>query len=215
MSGQAGTISQLLEDGVIAVLRGADEEHLAPIGEALVAGGITVLEVTAEGSGAAGRLERLGELYGADPDVLLGAGTVLDEPTAVRMIDAGAQFIVTPSFSEAVMRAGHRHGVPVIPGIMTPTEAQRALEAGTDVVKVFPASTVGHGHLRALTGPFPQLRLIPTGGIDLENARSFLDAGAVGLGIGSALVSDDVLATEDWQALEERARQFAALVEDA
>lgn len=206
------TLDRILEAGVIAVLRGVPPEHAVDAGKALVAGGVNVLEVTAEATGAATSLDHLHDAFD-DSDVILGAGTVLDASGTRTMLDAGAEFVVSPILSEDMIRTAHRDGILVIPGVMTPNEAMRAAEAGVDAVKVFPAGSLGPGHLSAMAAPLPQLTMIPTGGITLENGEDFLSAGAAAIGLGSALVSDRIVAEEDWDALEDRARAFTQLVD--
>lgn len=208
---RSAQLERMLQSGVIAVMRGVEGRTVVPAAEALVEGGVTTLEVTADTPGAAESMERLAETF-ASEDVVVGAGTVLDAQTARTMLLAGAEFIVSPTFEPDVVETANRAGVPVIPGIMTPTEALDAYEAGADAVKLFPARTVGPDHLAALRGPLEQLTVIPTGGIDRDNAAAFLRAGAAAIGIGSALVSDEIAAEEDWEALTERAEAFAALV---
>ena len=206
------TLERILENGVVAVMRGVSPEHVVDAGQALVHGGVTALEVTAETPGAAKSLDRLNDAFD-DQEAVIGAGTVLDAAGTRSMLGAGADFIVSPTLSEDVIRTGNRNGIPVIPGVMTPTEALQATEAGADAVKMFPATTVGPDHLSAIAGPLPHLTMIPTGGITLENAEAFLDAGAGAIGVGSALVSDQIVADADWEALEDRARAFAQVVD--
>src|SRR5690606_31799538 len=124
------------------------------------------------------------------PDLLVGAGTVLDEAAARAAVDAGAQYVVSPGFSPAVIRAAHRFGIPAMPGVLTPTEAVAALEAGADVLKLFPASTVGPSYLKALRAPLPQAIWCPSGGVDLDNMESWVKAGAHMVGVGSPLLGD-------------------------
>ncbi len=214
MTSRSETLERILEGGVVAVLRGVTDETLEPIATALADGGITAVEVTADTDDVLGKIERLAAVLANRPTVV-GAGTVLDAPTARATLLAGADFIVTPTLSEPVIETANREAAPVIPGVMTPTEVQRALEAGTDVVKLFPASTVGPGHLSAIHGPLEQVSIIPTGGVDLENAADFIDAGSVGVGVGSSLVTDEILADSDWDALEARASDFVAAVANA
>lgn len=214
MSDRTATLDRIEQAGVIAVLRGISTEDAEPIGTSLAAGGLTAMEVTAETPGATHSIECLtAEL--ADRDVLVGAGTVLDAASARAVVDAGASFIVTPALDADVVRAANRAGVPVIPGVMTPTEAVRAYELGADAVKLFPASTVGPSHVAALRGPLPHLDIVPTGGISRENVGEYIAAGAFAVGVGSALLDDDILATSDWSALERRASSFVEAVADA
>lgn len=212
MTNRSATIDRIVDGGVIAVLRGITDDTLEPVATALADGGVTAVEVTADTKNVTGKIARLADVL-EDSDAVVGAGTVLDPPTASAAHLAGAEFIVTPTLAEEVIETGNRAGVPVIPGIMTPTEAQRALEAGTDVVKLFPAKTVGPDHIGAIHGPLSQVDIIPTGGVTMENAGEYVEAGAVAVGAGSALVTDEILDREDWAALEARAASFVAAVE--
>ena len=214
MTERTRILSRIESGGVIAVLRGVTDETLEPIATALADGGITAVEVTADTPGVIEKIERLAAAM-ANRSVAVGAGTVLDEATARNVLLAGAEFIVTPTLSAGVIETANRDGVPVIPGIMTPSEAQRAMEAGADAVKLFPANTVGPGHISAIHGPLSQIDIIPTGGIDLENTATYIDAGAFAVGTGSALVTDEILVEKDWDALETRAADFVAAVETA
>ena len=214
MTDRRTTVDRIVDGGVIAVLRGVSDETLEPIATAIADGGITAIEVTADTADVTGKIDRLSTHVG-DRDALIGAGTILDAATASAVSRAGAEFIVTPTLSAPVMETANREGLPVVPGIMTPTEAQQALELGTDVVKLFPAQTVGPGHIGAIQGPLAQVDVIPTGGVTLENAASYIEAGGIAVGVGSALVTDDILATEDWQALEDRSAAFVEAVETA
>lgn len=148
-------------------------------------------------------------------DVLMGAGTVLDAPTARQAILAGAQFIVTPTVEPDVIEMAHRYGVVVIPGAMTPTEILTAWEMGADMVKVFPASILGPGYLKAVHGPLPQIPLVPTGGITAENAGEFIRAGAALVCAGGWLVDKKAVAEGRYEVITERARQLTESVEKA
>lgn len=203
----------LRESGVVAVMRGAEPGTVVETAEALVAGGVTALEVTADAPEAIGMIRTLREELG--DDALVGAGTVLDARTAGDAIAAGAQFVVSPSFDRGVVEACNRYGVLCAPGIFTPTEAQRAYEAGADMVKLFPAKSVGPSHLSALRGPLGHLEVMPTGGISPENAGDYLDAGAVCVGAGSALVDTDLVDDGDFGAITERAERFRDAIETA
>lgn len=214
MTARTETLATIESGGVVAVLRGVTDETLEPIATSLAAGGITAIEVTADTPGVATKLGRLAATLD-DEEAVVGAGTVLDGETARTVLLAGAEFIVTPTLSSDVIEVANRYGVPVVPGIMTPTEAQRAMEAGADAVKLFPASSVGPGHIGAIHGPLDQVPIIPTGGVSLENAAAYIEGGAIAVGTGSALITDDILAAEDWEGLEARAERFVATVEDA
>ena len=183
---------------VIAIVRAGDPDVAVAAGDALVEAGIDVLEValtTPDG------LDAIRTLARRHPDALVGAGTVLDAASARLATLAGARFLVAPSLSLDVIAAGHRYGAAVLPGVRTPTEIVAALEAGADLLKLFPADDLGPDHLRALRAPLPQAPLVPTGGIDQDNARAWLDAGAVALGVGSWLTRDPARAGERAAAL--------------
>ncbi len=205
---------RLIDHGVLAVLRNIDADQLVEVARAIYEGGVGGLEVTADGTRAAETLAALDRELG-ETDAVIGAGTVRDGATAAAMIDAGAEFIVSPHLEPEVVRTCNRHGVLVAPGIMTPTEAVRAMEAGADVLKLFPASTVGPGHIGAIQGPLGPVDVIPTGGINRENVADFFDAGAVAVGAGSALVDYDAIAAGDMDRVRERAAAFADTVADA
>ncbi|WP_247728952.1 bifunctional 4-hydroxy-2-oxoglutarate aldolase/2-dehydro-3-deoxy-phosphogluconate aldolase [Halovivax limisalsi] len=207
-------LGTIVESGVVAVLRGVDPESIVPVAAALVRGGVPGIEITADDPGAAEKVSRLrAELDGTD--AVIGAGTVLDPATASAVIDAGASFVVTPHTAPPVVETCNRRGVLSMCGVLTPTEAVTALEAGADVLKVFPASSVGPGHLSALAGPFGDVDLVPTGGVTLQNAADYLDAGACAVGVGSDLVDGDAIDEGDFDAIERRAEKFVAEVADA
>ncbi len=207
-------LGKVAEGGVVAVMRGVTDETLPHIGDALVTGGITAMEVTADTDGATEKIRTIADRY-AGEEVLVGAGTVLDAETARHTLLAGAQFIVTPTLDEGVVRMANRYGVPVVPGVLTPTEALKAYETGADAVKVFPASSVGPGHVSSIHGPLEQIPIIPTGGVDLDNAADYIDAGAIAVGVGSALITDDIVEEHDWEALESRAAALVDTVQQA
>nr|WP_313693955.1 bifunctional 4-hydroxy-2-oxoglutarate aldolase/2-dehydro-3-deoxy-phosphogluconate aldolase [Halobaculum sp. XH14] len=207
------TLETLRESGVVAVLRGAESETVVDTARALVEGGVTALEVTADTDGSAEMIRTLSAEL--DDDVLVGAGTVLDAATAQSAIAAGAEFVVSPSFHEDVVATCNRYGVLVAPGVMTPTEAVEAYEAGADVVKVFPATTLGPDHVAAMKGPLGQIPMLPTGGVSPDNAGAYVEAGAVAVGAGSALVDREAVEAGEFGAITERARTFRGVIEDA
>ncbi|WP_144905444.1 bifunctional 4-hydroxy-2-oxoglutarate aldolase/2-dehydro-3-deoxy-phosphogluconate aldolase [Halobellus captivus] len=206
-------LDRLLETGIIGVLRGVPAAQTVDVADALVAGGVDVIEVTADTDGALDTVSRLRERFDRS-EALIGAGTVLDADTAGAALRAGASFVVTPNFDEAVVRTCNRYGAVVAPGVMTPTEAVTAYEAGADVLKVFPASSLGPGHVRSLKGPLEHLPLIPTGGVSLDNVEAFLEAGADAVGVGGGLVDADAVADEDYDALTERAAAFRDVIDE-
>ncbi|MFC3958778.1 bifunctional 4-hydroxy-2-oxoglutarate aldolase/2-dehydro-3-deoxy-phosphogluconate aldolase [Halovivax cerinus] len=207
-------LATIVDSGVVAVLRGVDREAVGPVANALVEGGVLGIEITADDPGATEKVSRLrSELDGTD--AVIGAGTVLDPATASAVVDAGASFVVTPHTAPDVVRTCNRRGVLSMCGVLTPTEAVTAMEAGADVLKVFPASSVGPDHLSALAGPLGNVAMIPTGGVSLQNAADYIDAGACAVGVGSDLVDGDAIATGDVDTLERRAEKFVDEVADA
>ena len=205
---------QLRDSGVVAVLRGVDAETLIEITDALVAGGVRGIELTADTPGIA---DMVAELDGSfdDEEIAIGVGTVLDSETARRVMLAGADFVVSPSLHEDVIDTCNRYGTLVAPGIMTPTEAITGYEAGADFIKVFPASTVGPGHLSAIKGPLGQIPLMPTGGVSTENAADYIAAGAECVGAGGALVDYEAADRGDFETITDTAREFRAVIADA
>jgi 2-dehydro-3-deoxyphosphogluconate aldolase/(4S)-4-hydroxy-2-oxoglutarate aldolase len=200
-------VDQLREAGVVAILRAGDGGAFAHVGEALADAGVTCLEVTMTSAGA---LDSLRELAARLPDALLGVGSVLDAATAEAAIDAGAAFLVSPALVPAVVQAGAERGVPVLPGALTPTEILAAHAAGAAAVKVFPAGPAGGvEYVRAVRAPLPQVSLVPTGGIDLDDVEAYLRAGCVAVGIGGPLIGD-ACDGGDLDALRERARRALA-----
>ena len=179
-------LQRVLDGGIVAIIRASSGEQLVGVAEALYAGGIDVIEVTFTVPRVLEILADVREALGEK--ILLGAGTVLDPESARAALLAGAEFIVCPNVDVDVIRMCRRYGKLVMPGALTPTEVVTAWEAGADIVKIFPADVGGPGYLKALAGPLPQVRLLPTGGVDLDTVGSFLDAGACAVGLGSALV---------------------------
>jgi 2-dehydro-3-deoxyphosphogluconate aldolase / (4S)-4-hydroxy-2-oxoglutarate aldolase len=202
-------VSKLLKERVIAILRFQREAPLVEIAQALVHGGIRVLEITMDTPGAAAAL---GALTASLPeDVLLGAGTVMDEQLCRKAITAGARFFVTPVLRRETLACAHRYACPVISGALTPTEAWEAHEAGSDLVKLFPASSVGPSYLRSIAPPLTGVRFVPTGGVDAENVASWFAAGAVAVGVGSPLFPAEAVEARDWPAVSAAARAFLSV----
>jgi 2-dehydro-3-deoxyphosphogluconate aldolase/(4S)-4-hydroxy-2-oxoglutarate aldolase len=205
-------LSRIVGSGVVAVMRAPSGEMLADVAEALLAGGVEAIEVTFTVPRAHRVLEHVADRLG--DRILLGAGTVLDSETARLALLAGAEFIVAPTVNLEVIRLCRRYDKVVMPGALTPTEVLTAWESGADIVKVFPSELTGPGYLKALHGPLPQVRLMPTGGVNLQTAADFLLAGACCLGIGGALVEPKAVAAGDMQRIQSLAQQYVEIVKE-
>jgi len=209
---KAAVLKRLQETGLVPVLRADSVEKAIALAEAVAAGGVDVLEVTMTVPGA---VEVIEWLVKERPEILVGAGTVLDPETAERCIGAGAKFVVSPALNLKTIALCRRVSVAVLPGALTPTEIVTAWEAGADVVKVFPAGAMGGAsYLKSLKGPLPQIEMIPTGGVSLANAKEFLEAGAFALGVGSDLVDAKAMAAGKPEVVAETARKYLAIVRD-
>lgn len=204
-------VTQAIEAlGVVAVIRLQDPARLRAVVDAIVAGGVRAIEVTMTVPRA---IEMIRDIAPSLPaDVWFGAGTVLDGEMATRVIDAGARFVVSPVLRRDVIAACHARDVPAMPGCLTPTEIHDAWEAGADLVKVFPATTLGPGYLKDIRAPLPHIKLMPTGGVTLDNAGEWIRAGAVAVGVGSALLDSGAIAAGNYQVLEANARRIVANV---
>ena len=197
--------------GIVPVLRARSEREGHALVEALVAGGITVIEVTMTVPGAVELLRALKREFGNE--LLLGSGMVTDAGQVTATIDAGAEFVVSPSFHPEVVQKTKELGKLSIPGALTPTEVITAWRAGADYVKIFPCSAVGGApYLKALLAPFPELRLIPTGGVTLQTAMDFLKAGARALGVGTDLVNPAAIAEGKPEMVTATARAYIEIV---
>src|SRR5437016_11991249 len=203
-------LRQVLDCGIVAVVRSPDSQQLVEVCRALADGGVNVVEITMTVPNALDVLRQVRQALG--DRLLLGAGTVLDTETARSVLLAGAEYIVAPTLNLEVIRLCRRYDKAVMPGAFTPTEVLTAWEAGADIVKVFPADVGGPAYLKALRGPLPQVRLMPTGGVDLSTAESFLKAGACCLGVGGALVDPKAIASGDFDRIRDLAAQYVAIV---
>lgn len=204
------TLDRVLRGGIVAVVRAESGESLVKVVEALADGGVTAAEITFTVPDALDVIRDARKALG--DAVALGAGTVLDPETARAAILAGAEYLVSPTVNLEVIRLARRYGKAVMPGAFTPTEILAAWEAGADVVKVFPAEVGGPGYLKAVRGPLPQVRLMPTGGVDLDTAAAFLKAGACCLGVGGSLVEPKAVAAGDFARIRDLASRYAAIV---
>jgi 2-dehydro-3-deoxyphosphogluconate aldolase/(4S)-4-hydroxy-2-oxoglutarate aldolase len=207
-------LSTLREVGIIPVIRADSADAAMAVVEALMDAGLIVAEITMTVPRAIDAIVSVAKHFGGK--VLIGAGTVTDADTARRAVDAGAEFIVTPCLVPEVIDAARRAEVAVLPGALTPTEVLEAYRLGGDMIKVFPAQNVGGAsYLRALRGPFPEIPLVPTGGVTLDNVREMFDAGAAAVGVGSEMISKDALARRDYAAIGAKATQFLAAARQA
>jgi len=204
-------IDAALAGGVIAVVRLPVAADFRALAGALVAGGVSVVEITLTTPGALAAIRELQDLPGA----VVGAGTVLDERSARDVIAAGARFVVSPTLDEGVMRCCREGNVACMPGALTPRELLEASRAGASHIKLFPASLVGPRYIREVLAPLPFLRLVPSGGVSLDNAGDWVRAGAVAVSLGSALVSPALVAERAWDQLTDRARALVARVAEA
>jgi 2-dehydro-3-deoxyphosphogluconate aldolase / (4S)-4-hydroxy-2-oxoglutarate aldolase len=204
----------ILDVGIVPIIRTSTAESAILSIEAVLRGGIQSAEITMTVPGAIKALEKLADAVG--DKMVLGAGTVLDPETARACILAGAQFIVTPALRPATIEMCHRYSKVICPGSLTPTEVLTAWEAGADFVKVFPCSNMGGAkYIKALKAPFPQIEMIPTGGVNLDTAADFLKAGAAAVAVGGELIDGETIKQGKYEVFEERARQFLAVVSKA
>jgi len=206
------TIQQIVDEGVVAVLRGNSPEEVEQMAEQAIAGGIKVIEVTMTVPFALRAIERLAMKYASDASdparyAIIGAGTVLDPETARAAILSGAEFIVGPSVNPYTVALCNRYRVPVMPGAMTIQEIQSALELGADIVKLFPGNLFSPAMIKAIKGPLPQANLMPTGGVSLANLSDWVKAGAVAVGIGSDLTAE-AARTGDYSLVARKASQY-------
>src|SRR6516225_3921548 len=203
-------LRRVLDCGIVAVVRSPDSQQLVEVCRALADGGVTTCEITMTVPDALDVVRGVRSALG--DRVLLGAGTILDPETARAALLAGAEYVVAPTLNLDVIRLCHRYDKLVMPGAFTPTEILSAWEAGADVVKVFPADAVGPAFIKAVRAPLPQVRLMPTGGVDLTTAAAFLKAGACCLGVGGQLVEPRAVAEGNFERIRDLARQYATVV---
>ncbi len=206
-------LERVLDCGIVAVVRSQSGAQLVEGCRALADGGVTVAEITFTVPDALDVLKAVKKELG--DRILLGAGTVLDTETARAAILAGAEYLVSPTLNIDVIKLTRRYGKLSMPGAFTPTEILAAHEAGADIVKIFPAEVVGPGFFKAIHGPLPQVRLMPTGGVDLTTAAALLKAGACCLGIGGQLVEPKAVAERNFDRVRDLARQYVAVVNKA
>ncbi|BBO35506.1 bifunctional 4-hydroxy-2-oxoglutarate aldolase/2-dehydro-3-deoxy-phosphogluconate aldolase [Lacipirellula parvula] len=213
MADRLTTLQKLIDTGVIAVIRADSGDQLVNVCRALSAGGVQACEITMTTPGALDVIAQASRELGKS--ALVGAGSVLDAETARAAILAGARFLFSPILNLDVIAMAHRYDCVAVPGAMTPTEIATAWTAGADVVKVFPANHFGPQYLRDVHGPLPQVKLTPTGGVDLNTAADWIKAGAVAIGVGSSLVKKDLVNAGNWDGLSSLAKQYVDIVATA
>ncbi len=207
------TTRRIIDSGIIAILRSPTGAKLMDAAKAIVAGGISAVEVTMTTPGALNIIRDTKRALG--DSVCMGVGSVLDSETARSALLAGAEFIVTPVVRPEVIQLAHRYGVPVFAGAMTPTEAFAAHELGADFIKLFPAETLGAGYVKALLAPLPSLQIVPTGGVTPENVGDYIKAGCPAVGVGSHLAQQELLDNGDFSKITKIALKYVAAVKKA
>ena len=201
------------EIGIVPVIRASSPGEARLAAEAVAKGGIPIVEITLTVPGA---VQVIAELVRTMPEVLVGAGTVLNQELARQCVEAGAQFLVTPGFEKNCVTVAHEFDLPIMAGALTPTEVMAAWEAGADFVKIFPCGNLGGpGYIKALKGPLPQVPMVPTGGVNLENAGDYIRAGAAALGVGGELISKEALQQEKAKLITELAKLYTEVIKNA
>lgn len=203
-------VRRIEDSGIIAVIRADDAPQALDICKALIEGGVAACEVAMTTPGALKAIEMAAETFGKD--CLVGVGTVLDAQTARAAILAGARFIFTPIVEPSINELAHRYDIPVVMGALTPTEIVTAFSSGAEMVKIFPANIFGPGYIKDIHGPLPQIKLAPTGGVNLQTAADWIKAGAAALGVGSSLVDKKLIQNRDWTGLANLASQYVQIV---
>jgi len=206
--------NRMIDEGVIPVVRVSSAQEAMDVSDAIKEGGVSLIEITMSVQGAIDVIKELTRKY--KDEIIMGAGTILDPETGRAALLAGAQFIVSPTLNLDLIHLAHRYSAVVIPGAMTPTEILSAWNAGADMVKVFPAAQLGGPeYLKALKGPLPQILLVPTGGVNLQNAAAFIKAGATALGVGGELVDKTAVKEKKFNVITENTRAFLKVVKEA
>ncbi|MFJ6413489.1 bifunctional 4-hydroxy-2-oxoglutarate aldolase/2-dehydro-3-deoxy-phosphogluconate aldolase [Terribacillus saccharophilus] len=210
---KAEVLAKLTDQAIVAVVRADSPEQAIQISDACIEGGLTGIEVTFTVKDADQVIKQLSAQYVESPDVVIGAGTVLDSTTARLAILAGASFIVSPTFDAETAKLCNLYQVPYLPGCMTIGEIKQAMEAGADIIKLFPGSAFGPSYIKAVKAPLPQANIMPTGGVDLENVGDWLKNGAVAVGVGGNLVAP--ASTGDYDKITSIAQQYIQKVKEA
>jgi len=207
-------LNRMIEEGLIPVIRVSSAKEAIDVADAIKEGGVSFIEITMSVPGAIDTIKELTQKY--KDEIIMGAGTILDPETARAALLAGAQFIVSPALNLDVIQLAHRYSAVVVPGAMTPTEILTAWNAGADMVKVFPAAQLGGPeYLKAIRGPLPQVLLVPTGGVNLQNAAAFIKAGATALGVGGELVDKKAIKEKKFNIITENTRAYLKAIKEA
>jgi 2-dehydro-3-deoxyphosphogluconate aldolase/(4S)-4-hydroxy-2-oxoglutarate aldolase len=206
--------NRMVSEGLIPIVRVSSAQEAMDVADAIKEGGVTFIEITMSVQGAIDVIKELTQKY--RDEIIMGAGTVLDPETGRAALLAGAQFIVSPTLNLDLIQLAHRYSAVVIPGTMTPTEILTAWNAGADMVKVFPAAQLGGPeYIKAIRGPLPQILLVPTGGVNLQNASAFIKAGAVALGVGGELVDKKAVKEKKFNVITENTRAYLKTIKEA
>jgi 2-dehydro-3-deoxyphosphogluconate aldolase / (4S)-4-hydroxy-2-oxoglutarate aldolase len=213
MASRADITQRIIDAGIVAVVRTSAFEDVAPVCDALAAGRVIGLEITMTVPDAVRALRETAARFGTR--ALVGAGTVLNADQCRAVLEAGAQFVVSPITKLEIISVAHAADKPVMIGAYTPTEAQLAHEAGADFIKIFPADKLGPGYIKNIRAPLPHLRIVPTGGVDLQSAPEFLRAGCAALGVGSSLLNAEMIKGKRWSELTQLASEFVSVVRAA
>lgn len=213
MQKKLALISRLTENGVVAVLRNVPQKKISRVAESLIAGGVNVLEVTLDNDDAFNMIKKLKSEF--KDQAVIGAGTVIDSVSAELALRSGAEFIVSPVLKEDIIQTTLRHGKISIPAAITPTEMLTAIERGAHIIKVFPVSIGGPDFIKHVRGPFPQIPMMTTGGVNLDNAADFIKAGAVAIGAGGNLVDLQAISEDNYEQLTDTAKKYVEIVKAA
>ena len=206
--------NRMMSEGLVPVIRVTSASEVIDVADAIKEGGVTLIEITMSVPGAIDVIKELTQKY--KDEIIMGAGTILDPETGRAALLAGAQFIVSPTLNLDLIHLAHRYSTLVIPGTMTPTEILAAWNAGADMVKVFPAAQLGGPeYIKAIRGPLPQILLVPTGGVNLQNAAAFIKAGATALGVGGELVDKKAIKEKKFHIITENTRAFLKTIREA
>jgi 2-dehydro-3-deoxyphosphogluconate aldolase/(4S)-4-hydroxy-2-oxoglutarate aldolase len=206
--------NRMMSEGLIPVIRVSAAKEAIDVADAIKEGGVSLIEITMSVQGAIDVIKELAQKY--KDEIIMGAGTILDPETGRAALLAGAQFIVSPTLNLDLIELAHRYSAVVIPGAMTPTEILTAWNAGADMVKVFPSAQLGGPeYIKAIRGPLPQILLVPTGGVNLQNAGAFIKAGAIALGVGGELVDKKAIKEKKFHIITENTRVFLKTIQEA